>query len=142
MADSMQECEDNAKKQKKGDALRKEGSVEDHPNGKGKRVWTMYYVQENAGYLNRQIQFWRKYDESFGAYGRLYSDMQEAEKRMAEWMDIKVLGFEFKEAEVSEMKPNFPTGALKFEEMKRDETAFKLRLEGFLFEHGMGSAEK
>jgi hypothetical protein len=57
-------------------------------------------------------------------------------------MDIKVLGFEFKEAEVSEMKPNFPTGALKFEEMKRDETAFKLRLEGFLFEHGMGSAEK
>ena len=74
--------------------------------------------------------------------GRLYSDMQEAEKRMAEWMDIKVLGFEFKEAEVSEMKPNFPTGALKFEEMKRDETAFKLRLEGFLFEHGMGSAEK
>ena len=71
-----------------------------------------------------------------------YSDMQVVEKMMAEGMGIPVLEFEFEEAEVSEMKPNFPTGALKFEEMKRDETAFKLRLEGFLFEHGMGSAEK
>ena len=56
-------------------------------------------------------------------------------------MDIKVLGFEFKEAEVSEMKPNFPTGALKFEEKKRDETAFKQRLGPFLFKHGI-CAEK
>ena len=57
-------------------------------------------------------------------------------------MGIEVLAFKFKETEVSEMEPTYPTGALKFEEMKRDETAFKLRLEGFLFEHGMGSAEK
>ena len=59
--------------------------------------------------------------------GQLYSDMQEAEKRMAEGMGIKVLAFEFKEAEVSEVKPHFPTGDLKFKEEKRDETAFKQR---------------
>ena len=66
-----------------------------------------------------------------------YSDMQEAEKRMAEGMGIKVLAFEFKEAEVSEMKPPFPTGDLKFKEEKRDETAFKQRLERFLFDNGL-----
>ena len=69
--------------------------------------------------------------------GQLYSDMQEAEKRMAEGMGIKVLAFEFKEAEVSEVKPHFPTGDLKFKEEKRDETAFKQRLERFLFDNGL-----
>ena len=63
--------------------------------------------------------------------------MQEAEKRMAQGMGIKVLAFEFKEAEVSEVKPPFPTGELKFNEEKRDETAFKQRLERFLFDNGL-----
>ena len=68
---------------------------------------------------------------------QLYSDMQEAEKRMADWMGIEVHAFEFKETEVSEMTPPFPTGALKFENKKRDETAFKQRLEHFLFKNGI-----
>jgi len=61
--------------------------------------------------------------------GRLYSDMQVAEKMMAVWMGIEVHAFEFKEEEVSEMKPPFPTGDLKFENKRRDETVFKQRLE-------------
>jgi hypothetical protein len=69
--------------------------------------------------------------------GRLYSDMQAAEKKMAEWMGIEVHAFEFKETEVSEMEPPFPTGALEFENKKRDETAFKQRLEPFLFKNGI-----
>ena len=58
-----------------------------------------------------------------------YSDMQKAEKSMAEWKGIPVLEFEFKEAEVSEMN----TDRVIVE--KRDETAFKQRLEVFLLEH-------
>ena len=69
--------------------------------------------------------------------GQLYSDMQEAEKRMAKGMGIKVLAFEFKEAEVSEMKPPFLTGELKFEEVKRDEADFKQRLGRFLLDNGI-----
>ena len=66
-----------------------------------------------------------------------YSDMQEAEKFIAKQMGIEVLAFKFKETEVSEMEPTYPTEALKFKEVKRDETAFKQRLEPFLFEHGI-----
>ena len=55
---------------------------------------------------------------------------------MAQGMGIKVLAFEFKEAEVSEVKPPFPTGDLKFEE-ENDETAFKQRLERFLLDNGL-----
>ena len=61
--------------------------------------------------------------------GSKYSDMQTAEKIMAEHMGITVLAFEFKETEVSEM--NKDRKIVK----KRDETAFKQRLEDFLFEH-------
>jgi hypothetical protein len=43
-------------------------------------------------------------------------------------MGIEVLAFKFKETEVSEMEPTYPTGALKFKEIKRDETSFKQRL--------------
>ena len=69
--------------------------------------------------------------------GSKYSDMQTAEKIMAEHMGITVLAFEFKETEVSEMEPPFPTGDLKFKEVKRDEDAFKQRLERFLFDNGI-----
>jgi hypothetical protein len=72
---------------------------------------------------------------------RLYSDMQKAEKIMAEGMGIEVHAFEFKGEEVSEMIPPFPTGALKFENKKRDETAFKQSLKVFLLDHGI-CAEK
>ena len=75
--------------------------------------------------------------------------MQKAEKMMAERMGIRVLEFEFKEDEVNEMNID---GKIKqmdgsFESpyddddgfvpavMVRDETAFKQRLEVFLFEH-------
>jgi len=54
-----------------------------------------------------------------------YSDMQEAEKFIAKQMGIEVLAFKFKETEM--------TGALKFKKIKRDETAFKQRLEPFPF---------
>ena len=43
-------------------------------------------------------------------------------------MGIEVLAFKFKETEASEMEPTYPTGALKFKEIKRDETSFKQRL--------------
>ena len=55
------------------------------------------------------------------------SSMQVAEKKMAKWMGIPVFHFKFKAAEVSEIKRN---GELVGE--KRDETAFKQRLEKFL----------
>ena len=48
-------------------------------------------------------------------------------------MGIEVLAFKFKETEDSETEPTYPTGALKFKEIKRDETAFKQRLEPFPF---------
>ena len=55
--------------------------------------------------------------------------MQVAEKRMAEIMSIPVVEFEFKETDVSKMN-------IKGEiEVRRDETAFLKRLEGFLLEH-------
>jgi hypothetical protein len=63
--------------------------------------------------------------------------MQKAEKIMAEGMGIEVHAFEFKGEEVSEMIPPFPTGALKFENKKRDETAFKQSLKVFLLDHGI-----
>ena len=63
--------------------------------------------------------------------GSKYSDMQTAEKIMAEHMGITVLAFEFKETEVSEM--NKDRKIVK----KRDETAFKQRLEVFLLKHGI-----
>ena len=80
-----------------------------------------------------------------------YSDMQKAEKMMAERMGIRVLEFEFKEDEVNEMNPdgNFKQMDGSFKSayddnshfvpavMVRDETAFKQRLEVFLFEHDM-----
>ena len=62
--------------------------------------------------------------------GSMYSDMQKAEKRMAERWGIKVHPFEFKEAEVSEMNTK---GEIVGD--KCDETAFKQRLEVFLLEH-------
>ena len=69
---------------------------------------------------------------------QLYSDMQVAEKRMAEGMDIKVHAFEFKGKEVSEMIPPFPTAMNPpFRDFSRDETAFKQRLEAFLLDHGI-----
>jgi len=63
-----------------------------------------------------------------------YSDMQTVEKRMAKQMGITVLTFEFEAAEVSEMKPSD-----RFVKERRDErvTAFKQRLEPFLFKHGI-----
>jgi hypothetical protein len=74
--------------------------------------------------------------------------MQKVEKMMAEGMGIPVLEFEFVEAEVSEMKTSYPLGVREFGEAHRlefvevrDETAFKERLEPFLFEHGI-CAEK
>ena len=66
-----------------------------------------------------------------------YSDMQTVERMMAEGMGIKVLAFKFEEADVSEMQPD---GEF-VKERRRDETAFKQRLEPFLFKHGIG-AEK
>ena len=79
------------------------------------------------------------------------SDMQTAEKRMAERMGITVLEFEFKEDEVNEMNTdgNFKQMDGSFKSaydndynfvpavMVRDETAFKQRLEVFLLEHGI-----
>ena len=59
--------------------------------------------------------------------------MQVVEKMMAEGMGIPVLEFEFEEAEVSEMQPD---GEF-VKERRRDETAFKQRLEPFLFKHGL-----
>ena len=64
--------------------------------------------------------------------------MQEAEKRMAEGMGIKVLAFKFKGEEVSEMIPPFPTAMNPpFRDFSRDETAFKQRLEAILLDHGI-----
>jgi hypothetical protein len=61
-----------------------------------------------------------------------YSDMQVTHagggEIIAKQMGIEVLAFKFKETEVSEMEPTYPTGALKFKEIKRDETSFKQRL--------------
>ena len=83
------------------------------------------------------------------------SDMQTAEKRMAERMGITVLEFEFKEDEVNEMNTdgNFKQMDGSFKSpydglpahhgdflpavMVRDETAFKKRLEEFLLKHGI-----
>ena len=52
-----------------------------------------------------------------------YSDMQVAHagggEIIAKQMGIEVLAFKFKETEVSEMEPTYPTGALKFKEIKR-----------------------
>ena len=64
-----------------------------------------------------------------------YSDMQTVERMMAERMGITVLTFEFEAAEVSEMKPD---GEFV---KQRDETAFKQRIEGFLFDHGICAEE-
>ena len=57
-----------------------------------------------------------------------YSDMQKAEKLMAQYVGIPVVEFEFEEGEVSEMGTD---GKIKVE---RDEAAFLKRLEAFLFE--------
>ena len=43
-------------------------------------------------------------------------------------MGIEVLAFKFTETEASEMEATYPTGTLKFKEIKRDETSFKQRL--------------
>ena len=60
-----------------------------------------------------------------------YSDMQKAEKIMAERMGIRVLEFPFKETEVSKIN-------IKDEsDEPRDEAAFKQRLGGFLLQHGI-----
>ena len=59
-----------------------------------------------------------------------YSDMQTAEKMVAEHMGITVLEFEFKETEVSEMKANIIV-------KKRNEAPFKQRLGDFLLKHGI-----
>ena len=78
-----------------------------------------------------------------------YSDMQKAEKMMAEAKGIRVLEFEFKEDEVNEMNTdgNFKQMDGSFKSaydndynfvpavMVRDETAFKQHLEVFLFDH-------
>ena len=80
-----------------------------------------------------------------------YSDMQKAEKMMAERMGIRVLEFEFKETEVNEMntdgKFKQKNGSFKKASdrdgnfvpavMVRDETAFKRRLGEFLLQHGI-----
>ena len=58
-----------------------------------------------------------------------YSDMQKAEKLMAQYMRIPVVEFDFQEGEVSEMGTNAMIT------VRRDETAFLKRLEAFLFEH-------
>ena len=57
-------------------------------------------------------------------------------------MGIEVLAFKFKETEVSEMEPTYPTGALKFKEINRDETAFKQRLVWSLSCLNMGFTEQ
>ena len=63
--------------------------------------------------------------------GSKYSDMQTAEKKMAEWMGIEVLEFKFNETEVSKID-------IKGEKDEaRDETAFKQRLGDFLLQHGV-----
>ena len=63
--------------------------------------------------------------------GSKYSDMQTAEKKMAEWMGIPVREFPFEEDEVSEMNTKGETV------VERDETAFKQRLGDFLLKHGI-----
>ena len=82
-----------------------------------------------------------------------YSDMQKAEKSMAEWKGIPVLEFEFKEAEVCEMNtdgkfkkmdgslysPYDDDGNL-VSPLERDETDFKQRLGDFLLVHGIADA--
>ena len=60
-----------------------------------------------------------------------YSDMQKAEKLMAQDKGIPVVEFEFEEGEVSEMGTD---GKIKVE---RDETAFLKRLEAFLLQHDL-----
>ncbi len=71
---AMNHRDSSAKKQKADSGLREAGTIEPHKT-KGKLIWTEWNVQEIAGYLNREIQFWMKYDEKVGCpYGRLYSD--------------------------------------------------------------------
>ena len=66
------------KKAKKDDWMKRDaGTIEDHPNPKKKfqLQWSDYVAHEIAGYMNRQIQYWKAYDEKEKtSYGRLHSD--------------------------------------------------------------------
>ena len=66
-----------------------------------------------------------------------YSDMQKAEKMMAEAKGIRVLEFPFKEAEVSKINTKDDVVRDDESDVVRDETAFKQRLTEFLLEHGI-----
>jgi len=80
------------------------------------------HTKRTGGYLVQPVQV----DHEDGPY----SDMQTAEKMVAEHMGITVLEFEFKETEVSEMKANIIV-------KKRNEAPFKQRLGDFLLKHGI-----
>jgi hypothetical protein len=67
------------KKAKKDEWVERDaGTIEDHPNPKAKSKkleWSDFVVHEIAGYLNRNIQCWKAYNEKEKtSYARLHSD--------------------------------------------------------------------